>query len=122
MDKEYGAGMSILINCVQEHCEQSLLEHPALWDVESRMLANLTIWAATYDSDGPLHIACCNTLCGCLEVALEEGVLLKIASEEEVAPVVVAGMFVCLNRMVKQAMESGSLAQAADMALFSGTS
>lgn len=91
---------------------------PTLWDVESGRLDNLILWTARFDPDGDLHVAACHAVIVRLEEALASGLLAVVAEAEDCSALVVAGMYVCLHRLLKSAMETGVLANAAGISVF----
>ena len=103
---------------LQEHCEGILKQSPQLWSLESGRLRSLVIWAAVHDPDGPLLIAATAQLVARLPDAVSTGALAEIARHEECSGVVVAGMYMNLQRMLKVAMESGVLANGAGVSMF----
>jgi hypothetical protein len=104
--------------CAQEHCEAMLNKAPQLWSLESGRLVSLVTWAALHDPDGPLLIAATAELVHNLEAAMAAHALADIAAHEQCTGVVVAGMYMNLQRMLKVAMESGVLAHAAGTSMF----
>lgn len=76
------------------------------------------VWAATHDPDGPLLIAATAQLVDRLHDAVASGALADIAKHEQCSGVVVAGMYINLQSMLKVAMESGVLANAAGVSMF----
>lgn len=103
---------------LQEHCEVILKQSPQLWSLESGRLRSLVIWAATHDPDGALLIAATAQLVDRLHDAVSTGALAEIARHEQCSGVVVAGMYMNLQRMLKVAMESGVLANGAGVSMF----
>jgi hypothetical protein len=103
---------------LQEHCEGILKQTPQLWSLESGRLKSLVIWAATHDPDGPLLIAVTAQLVERLHDVVSTGALAEIAKHEQCTGVVVAGMYMNLQRMLKVAMESGVLSHAAGVSMF----
>lgn len=91
---------------------------PSIWSVDSGRLHSLILWTARFDPDGDLHVATCHALIMSLEEALATGLLAAVAEAEDCSALVVAGMYVCLQRLLKRAMESGVLANAAGVSVF----
>lgn len=94
------------------------MRSPALWNVNSGRLDSLILWTARFDPDGDLHVSACHALIVSLEEALASGLLAAIADAEDCSALVVAGMYVCLHRLLKSAMETGVLANAAGVSVF----
>eukprot|EP00892_Ulva_mutabilis_P000234 jgi/Ulvmu1/10210/UM060_0010.1 len=103
---------------LKDHCQQTLMREPDLWSVSSGHLGTLIMWTARFDPDGDLHVAACHAMIMSLEEALTGGVLAVVAEAEDCSALVVAGMYVCLDRLLKSAMESGVLANAAGISVF----
>jgi hypothetical protein len=83
------------------HCETLLLRAAATWAPGDAEFVPLTTWAATHDPDGPVHAACCAALCLHLQAAQRSGALAALAAHGHCTPAVVAGMYLCLDRMLQ---------------------
>lgn len=94
------------------------MSSPTLWNVDSGRLDMLILWTARFDPDGDLHIAACHALIVDLKEALASGVLAAVAEAQDCSALVVAGIYVCLQRLLKSAMETGVLANAAGVSVF----
>jgi hypothetical protein len=103
---------------VQEECERPLLREERLRRVDGGVLQRLTIWAAIFDPDGVVHQACCRELCLHLKEARTSGTLEAVAREEQCTAPVVSGMYLFLDELVKQAMETGALCHVAGISVY----
>jgi hypothetical protein len=104
---------------LQEECEGHLLRETGVRSLEVGQLENLTVWSATYDSSGSVLGACCQELCSNFSAVRDAGVLERITQHEgHVTAAVTTGMFVCLDAMVRHAMESGLLSDAAGLSVY----
>ena len=83
--------------------------------IEGGHLQRLTIWAATFDPDGAVHRMCCHDVCTQLREARACGLLEAVARHEACSAAVIAGVYLCLEEMVKHAMEAGLLDHVAGM-------
>jgi hypothetical protein len=104
---------------MQDECEGRLLQGVDLRTVRDGRLEHLTLWAAAYDPNGLVHLACCQELCNNLPAARDAGMLERIAQHaSHITASVIAGMFVSLDSMVRHAMESGMLSDCAGLSAF----
>lgn len=82
-------------------------------------LERLTVWAASHDPDGAVHLKCCNAICADMAAARDAGALAAIAQQtDSVTAHIVAGLYVSLDCMVKHAMETGMLNDQAGVSVF----
>lgn len=89
------------------------------FSVARQQLERLTVWAASYDPNGAVHLTCCNSLCAHMAAARDAGALAAIAQQPEtVTAHVVAGLYVSLDCMVKHAMETGLLNDKAGVSVY----
>ena len=102
---------------MQEHCQAPLLRAEHMFSVASAGFEALLTWSASFDPDGPVHRACCKDVCLHLEKARGTG-LLEALAQQACSASVVAGLFVCLDDMVRHAMERGLLDHAAGLSVY----
>lgn len=106
------------MHSLQAECEKVLLAQPKLRALASGALERLLIWAAAYDADGPVHLACCHDLCLHLVQARQSGLLTALANATEFRAAIVAGVYQFLDGLICQAMEGGWLSHVAGISVY----